>query len=222
MVVNVTFNHLADGGAIFHEHAGTMTLVSSTFTKNMAAFDVRGRGGVIFSNGADLRVNHSTLTSNSAGGDGGCMWVRGPGEFSVANTFFAGCSAVSGMGGAMFAGEVHLSCLNGTITSSTALQGAAMLLNWRRSPTKNALSESDSHSMTSGTTGDAHFGITDSEDVLSSATASDYTTSAMDRVYVNSSHFEGNSATVSATGCVLQALKSVPLACCSLRMQQTS
>ena len=102
-----------DGGAMCNDDDGTLTIVDSTLSGNIAAVDggaIDNEGGLeivnsrLFGNSADargggiatgygspLRVTGTTFSQNSAGEDGGAMYIVG--RIVVKNSTFAGGSA---------------------------------------------------------------------------------------------------------------------------------
>jgi hypothetical protein len=93
-----------DGGGIFVESGGSLTLTNSTISDNRAS-----SGGGIRNDGM-LTITNSTLSVNSAAGSGGGIFNNG--TVNISNATFSGNSGQFGGGIRTFAGTV-------TITNST-------------------------------------------------------------------------------------------------------
>ncbi|HEX8916396.1 MAG TPA: right-handed parallel beta-helix repeat-containing protein [Humisphaera sp.] len=121
-----------NGGGIFNDDRGTITLTNSTLADNSArAGDdpqadesvVTGRGGGIYSYRGAVGVRDSTLSGNSAG-DGGGIYNDGGAVQAVQATFF-GNTALLGNGGAVNNdAEGHFAAL--VLVQSTVVRNRAM------------------------------------------------------------------------------------------------
>ncbi|KAG5179899.1 hypothetical protein JKP88DRAFT_256234, partial [Tribonema minus] len=125
-----------------------------------------------------MTIADSVFNSNSASGDGGCVYAAGAGKLSLLRTIFFSCDAPSGMGGAVYARQSLLNCTDSSITGSTALQGAVVVT--------TSLSTDNSPSSLS----DGSYSDTSTIHIGKTATA---------RIHVHNSRFVSNSAMRLAT-----------------------
>ena len=99
-----------DGGGLINVGAGSVTIVNSTFSGNVAEVDIFGSGGrgAAISNRATLSVLNSTITNNEADVEGGGVFSSGATVSTIVrNTIIAGNMA-----------DVSGSDVSGTFTSS--------------------------------------------------------------------------------------------------------
>jgi hypothetical protein len=111
---------ISSGGGIFNR--GTLTLVSTALTDNMAGFFNSGGGG-LSNEGGTVTIIDSTLARNSAGGGGGGLQNNG-GTVTVTNTTFANNRAFghngSGSGGGLQNNGGTVTVINATFVGNGA------------------------------------------------------------------------------------------------------
>jgi CSLREA domain-containing protein len=108
-----------DGGALFNG-AGVMTVTGSTFTENLA-----DNGGAIYNSAKDgsLTVRGSTFSLNEALARGGAIASGGTGSLMIADSTFSKNSA-EGWGGAVVNDDKgSATILNSTFTENSGLNG---------------------------------------------------------------------------------------------------
>jgi hypothetical protein len=112
---------ISSGGGIFNR--GTLTLVSTALTDNMAGFFNSGGGG-LSNEGGTVTIIDSTLARNSAGGGGGGLQNNG-GTVTVINATVVGNGAGT-VGGsvATFGGTVRL--INSTLADNSTRGGGGV------------------------------------------------------------------------------------------------
>jgi hypothetical protein len=113
------------GGGIYN--SGTLTINNSTLAGNTAAY----AGGAIDNAGAsaNLTISGCTLSGNSVGGGGygGAIRNENGGNLSISNSTLSGNSATGGEGGAIFTlGGSTLTLTDCTLSSNTAYDGGAL------------------------------------------------------------------------------------------------
>jgi hypothetical protein len=123
----LTISHgtAANGGGIFVDHGGRLTINNSTLSRNTAAF----AGGAIENAGANLTISGCTLSGNSVGygGYGGAIRNDNGGNLSISNSTLSGNSAPGGDGGAIFSlGGSTLMLTDCTLSSNAAYDGGAL------------------------------------------------------------------------------------------------
>ena len=109
-----------NGGAIFNNRNGTLTISNSTFTGNSANFD----GGAIFNDrNGTLTISDSTFTDNSADDAGGAIYGTG-GTLTISDSTFTDNSAE--VGGAIRNAVGRQTINNSTFTNNSADFGGAI------------------------------------------------------------------------------------------------
>jgi len=112
-----------NGSGIFNE-GGTLSVINSTFSTNIATGGTgQGNGGGILNNGT-LTVTNSTFFNNSAIGTGQGGGIANDGTLSVTNSTFVGNSANGEIGQG---GGIHNSSFGATlrVTNSTFFNNSA-------------------------------------------------------------------------------------------------
>ncbi len=119
-----------DGGAIQVSSASKLRAVQSTFSNNQS---VAGDAGAIsakkLQTGApEVELVQSTLSANSAGRNGGAIYLNG-GQLGLANSTVSGNQATAS-GGGLYAGaeSATLSVLNSTFNNNSAASVGGVLL----------------------------------------------------------------------------------------------
>ena len=109
------------GGAI-NNPSGTLTVIDSTFTSNIASFAALGaNGGAIYS-GGPLSVTGSTFSNNQvSAGNGGAIYAT---NATITNTRFANNSSAiaggtGGSGGALYARQAPVAGISMQVTGSS-------------------------------------------------------------------------------------------------------
>lgn len=98
---NSTFssnNAAGNGGAIYAKSGSSVTLTNTTITNNLAGTSVveTGQGGGIWSNGAQLTLNNSTVSGNSAFNQGTGIYTAGTGVSLNQSTITGNSSSALG------------------------------------------------------------------------------------------------------------------------------
>jgi CSLREA domain-containing protein len=119
---NTTGQSTTTGGGISFAGTGTLTLINSAVTSNIAA-GVSGCGGGIYNNStATVVIIDSTISGNTCattGSDGGGLSKSGGGTVTITDSTFSNNSTADNGGGAQFsAGTVTIS--NSTFANNTA------------------------------------------------------------------------------------------------------
>jgi hypothetical protein len=120
---NSTAGTNADGGAISTD-TGPVIVVDSTLNGNATTGDSEARGGAIsaFAHVAQLTVSNSTLSDNSAVGDGGAAYVGG--DTTLTNSTVVGNESTEGIGGGIYTDEGALTALNAILAQNNDGSGA--------------------------------------------------------------------------------------------------
>ena len=98
---------------------GDMTVINSTISGNSALGD--GFGGGLYGKG-DIVVEYSTVSGNYAWSNGGGVKARTGGILAIANSTISGNSTVYG-GGGVHASDTDVTVQNSTIAFNTAVKG---------------------------------------------------------------------------------------------------
>ena len=107
-----------NGGALYNDSPGTVTISNSQFTGNSAA----DNGGAIYNDGT-MTISGSSFSGNMAGGDGGAIFNSG--AMTISGSTISGGSAGSEGGG--ICASAPLTIINSTVSGNTAVLGGGIV-----------------------------------------------------------------------------------------------
>jgi predicted outer membrane repeat protein len=135
---NVTFSDItttSNGGAIYYESSGDLTITNSTFTNNQfQGVGSRGGAAITVDIGTDgnITISDSTFSDNSSATDGGAIYTEGDGNLTITDSTFSNNTASGGgSGGAIsFDSLGDLTITNSIFSTNTAgYRGGAIYIN---------------------------------------------------------------------------------------------
>ena len=112
----------SEGGAIYNDAGGSVSITNSTFSGNSA-----GAGGGVYNYRGTLDVTGSTFTGNNASGSGGAIENTIFGDMTVTDSTFSGNTAGNGGGGIDNFGTLDVT--GSSFANNTAHVGAAIVNN---------------------------------------------------------------------------------------------
>jgi len=115
------------GGVIYN--TGVLDISGSTFVGNHGTATSDDWGGVLWNNGGNVTINHSTFTSNYASDDpGGAIYNDSTGNLTVKNSTFTSNHSSGGGGGAICQGSTGILTVENSIFNEnySSLQGGAI------------------------------------------------------------------------------------------------
>jgi CSLREA domain-containing protein len=116
-IVNSRISGNTAGSGIHNPAANGTTLIASRVTNNISG----DQGGGICNNGNMLQISESAIVGNTAGGDGGGVWVAG--TVRLERSTVAGNRAATGGG---FANLTSLELIDSTIADNQATTGGGV------------------------------------------------------------------------------------------------